>query len=64
MKSEEYLGLLYNIPLILSLRIIEIVGGLAFAQDPEKLQGLFKPLGFQESAINVRQAKNLRQVLG
>lgn len=44
--------------------MMEIVGGLAFIQDPEKLEKLFKPLGIEPRTVDVHHAQNIKTVLG
>jgi len=62
MTPELYYGLVTNIPVIQSLRVLEIAAGIALLQAPDKISELLEPLGIK--IPSVREVHGLRQTLG
>ncbi len=62
LELDEYFGLLYNIPMVVNLRLLEAAAGIGLLFAPEKVTELSAQLGTE--IPTARSVPGLRDILG
>ncbi len=62
MSPGEYFGLLSNIPVIQSLRVLEGAAALALLFAPDKIKGYLKEIGIEPAEMEVEEVETIFDV--